>query len=126
MDLEKSIFCASQPAQWHSCSTKFAVLISHLNEAADTVRTLELLHRKVHKDQQKPNCIHILEHKCIDVVLTFVPDQTLHWYSNNLRSSQHPQSKLIRTTIQMSKDNHYYYYMIQPKIKVLWSLNSSS
>ena len=60
-----------------------------------------------------------------DVVLTFVPDQTLHWYSNNLKSSQHPWSKLIRTTIQMSKDNHYY-YMIQPKIEVLRSLNSSS
>ena len=34
--------------------------------------------------------------------------QTLHWYFNNLKSSHHHWSKLITTTIPISKDNHQY------------------
>ena len=38
------------------------------------------------------------------------PDQTHHWYFNNLKSNhdQYNQSKLIRTTMPVSKDDYQY------------------
>ena len=36
------------------------------------------------------------------------PDQISHWNFINLKSSQHHQSKLIRTTMSISKDNCQY------------------